>query len=78
MDLLEILSMPEWEGFPELSINVPPLTMKEAAALQSILPSDSELTIQQVEDLGFSLEPSKITAFQNYYRYYPTLAEVVL
>lgn len=68
----------DWEGVMPQPINIPPLTFKEAAALQSILPSATTLKREDVQKLGFDLPEEKIRAFERFYRYYPAFAEVVV
>lgn len=59
-----------------LKIGVPPLTMKEKAVLDQLLPSPSAPTYDEVQTLGFKLKPSQINAYHEFYRYYPVYGEL--
>ena len=61
-----------------LKINVPPLTLKEKACLDQLLPLADPPTQQDVEELGFRLKPLQIDAYHRFYRYYPMFGEVVV
>lgn len=68
------------EGFLDeakhISIGVPPLTFKEKACLDQLMPSVEVPTEKDVEKLGFKLKPSQIMAYHQYYRHYPTFSEI--
>ena len=66
-----------WPGLPTKPIAAPPLTMREAAVLQSLLPCATKLTRADVQKLGFDLEEEQIEAFEMYYRQYPAFAQIV-
>ena len=53
-----------------LQIGVPPLTFKEKASLDQLLPKVSPPTEQDVNELGFKLKPSHINAYHSFYRHY--------
>ncbi|WP_421866059.1 O-methyltransferase [Parvibaculum sp.] len=74
----DIVSSPEWQGFVEQPITAPLLTVREAAALQAKLPGGRKLTRRVVQSLGFDLDDAQIQAFERYYRYYPSYAQVML
>lgn len=67
-----------WGGRPELPITTPLLTLKEAAVLQAQLPRRSPLTRKSVQRLGFDLEEEQIRAFEKFYKYYPSFAQITL
>lgn len=62
----------------QLSIGVPPLTLKEKASLDQLMPCDSSPTEPEVSELGFRLKPSQIAAYHRFYRYYPMFGEVTI
>jgi hypothetical protein len=70
------VSSHEWPGIALEPIIIPPLTIKEAAALQTQLPRAGRLTRAAVRRLGFDLEEQHIRCFQKYYRYYPAYAQI--
>lgn len=74
----ELVSSQSWEGFIGQPITAPLLTIREAAALQAKLPGGRKLTRRMVKSLGFDLDDEQIQAFERYYRYYPSYAQVVL
>ena len=61
-----------------LSIGVPPLTLKEKACFDQLLPCDPAPTKEAVEQLGFRLKPTQINAYHQFYRYYPMFGEVAI
>ncbi|MEP4377659.1 MAG: O-methyltransferase [Paracoccaceae bacterium] len=67
----------EWPCLIDEPIIAPHLTVREATVLQSLLPSDSNLSRDAVRELGFDLEPEQIQAFQKYYKQYPAFAQIV-
>lgn len=67
----------DWPGFVDNAIEAPHLTSKEVAVLQANLPKRGGMTRDAVQGLGFDLEETQIEAFETYYRYYPTFAQVV-
>lgn len=60
----------------QLEIGVPPLTFKEKASLDQLMPTDEVPTGPQVEALGFRLKPSQIESYHSFYRHYPAFGEV--
>jgi hypothetical protein len=74
---LDEISKPAWPAKPPAPVKAPHLTSREAAALQAKLPSESVLTRADVQALGFDLEEDQLTAFQLYYREYPSFAQVL-
>lgn len=73
----DVIVQPSWPCKPRQPIKAPHLTIKEAAVLQSQLPSDTALTRQKVQELGFDLEDEEVAAFEAYYRHYPAFAQIV-
>ena len=65
-----------WRCRPGKVIRAPHLTIREALALQAMLPSAESLTRQQVQDAGFDLKEEQIQVYEEYYREYPNFAEV--
>ncbi len=61
-----------------LRIGVPPLTFKEKASLDQLLPKVTPPTEQEVESLGFKLKPSQIKSYHRFYRHYPVFGEVAV
>ena len=74
----ELIYSSEWEGQPELSIAIPPLTMKEVGALKALLPGEGTevLTAEKIGELGFRLNEKCLPIFEKYYKYYPSFAQV--
>ena len=63
----------EWIGIDANPITVPPLTPKEALALQELLPRTfGALTRADVRALGFDLEDGQVESFERHYLRYPT------
>ena len=62
----------------QLSIGVPPLTLKEKASLDQLMPCNPAPTESDVSELGFRLKPSQIEAYHRFYRYYPMFGEVTI
>ena len=62
----------------QLSIGVPPLTLKEKASLDQLMPCDSAPTAAEISELGFRMKPSQIEAYHRFYRYYPMFGEVTI
>lgn len=65
-------------GSVQLSIGVPPLTLKEKASLDQLMPCDPAPTEASVSVLGFKLKPSQIESYHRFYRYYPMFGEVAI
>jgi hypothetical protein len=68
---------PEWRCFPGKPIVAPHLTLRETSLLQAQLPSDTPLTRDTVQKLGFDLADDQIEAFSIYYREYPSFVQIV-
>ena len=62
----------------QITIKVPPLTLKEKATLDQLMPCDTTPTEDMVSQLGFRLKPSQIEAYHNFYRYYPMFGEITI
>jgi hypothetical protein len=73
----DLVNGTSWPCFPRKPISAPPLTMREAAALQKLLPCATKLTRVDIQNLGFDLEEDQIEAFETYYRQYPAFAQIV-
>jgi hypothetical protein len=71
-----VVNSPAWPGIAREPVIIPPLTIKEAAALQTLLPHRRRLTRAAVRRLGFDLEDRHIRCFEKYYRYYPAYAQI--
>ncbi len=61
-----------------MQIGVPPLTLKEKAGLDQLLPSINPPTDEDVQQLGFRLKPTQIVAYHRFYRHYPMFGEVAI
>ena len=72
----EVLGSGKWSGKPLKAIMAPHLTLREAAVLQSQLPSANQLTRKLINGLGFDLEEDQIETFQTYYKQYPAFAQI--
>jgi hypothetical protein len=73
----DLVNGKSWPALPAKPIAAPPLTMREAAVLQSLLPCATKLTRGDIQKLGFDLEEDQIEAFETYYREYPAFAQIV-
>ncbi len=67
-----------WECCPSEPIIAPNLTVKEALALQSLLPNGAGISKNDVRNLGFDLEEEHVRVYEKYYREYPTYAQVLI
>lgn len=65
-----------WGGCPSMPITAPLLTLKEAAILQAQLPRARPLNRKTIQKLGFDLEEDQIKAFERFYKYYPSFAQI--
>ncbi len=72
-----VVNLATWPCCPAKPIVAPHLTMREAAMLQSKLPSVEQLSREIVRSLGFDLEVGQIETFQSYYKQYPTFAQIL-
>ncbi len=70
------VSSPNWPAITDYPIVTPPLTLKEAAVLQSQLPATRRLTRRAIQRLGFDLEEDQLRSFERFYRYYPIFAQI--
>lgn len=63
-------------GEEQVEIDVPPLTLKEKAALDQLLPSEQVLTADDVENtLRFRLKESQVESYYRFYKHYPVYGE---
>jgi hypothetical protein len=74
---VDMVARTSWPGIPPMPIVAPHLTIREASALQALLPSAARLTRETIQTLGFDLEDEQIAAFETYYRQYPSFAQIV-
>lgn len=65
-----------WEGFADLAIVAPHLTLKELAVLQAQMPRTDAMDRAAVQELGFDLGEDQIEVFRRYYRLYPAFAQL--
>lgn len=72
----EVVGNRAWPSIVRQRILAPHLTVKEAATLQAELPSARRLTRAKVRRLGFDLADEQLAAFERYYRYFPSFAQV--
>ena len=72
----DAVSKVKWRCKPERPIHAPHLTIREALALQAMLPRSEQLTREQVQEAGFDLREEQIHVYEDYYREYPSFAEV--
>lgn len=62
---------------PDRPIDAPLLTIREAAVLQSLLPTSERLSREIVRSNGFDLDDDQIATFETYYREYPVFAQII-
>ena len=74
----EVVKARTWKCRPLDPIVSPLLTMREAMALQSLLPRQEALTKDSVVGLGFDLKEEQIQAYERYYKEYPAFAQIVI
>lgn len=67
----------KWPGTVPEPVVAPHLTSKEVAILQSKLPAAKSMSRTDVQALGFDLEEEQIQAFRQFYRHYPTFAQII-
>ena len=61
----------------QISIGVPPMTMKEKVTLDQLMPCDSAPTENDVKErCGFRMKKSQIENYHRFYRYYPVYGEI--
>ena len=71
-------TIPRMDDNEQLSIDIPPLTLKEKATLDQLMPSDNAPIEDVVKKFGCLLKPSQIEAYRRFYRYYPMFGEVTI
>lgn len=69
------LLMPEQPD--QFVVDAPPLTYKEKAALDFLMPTNRSPTVETVKKQGFTLKSKQIKAYSRLHRYYPTFGEIV-
>lgn len=74
----KIVGSRNWPSIVSKPVTVPPLTLREAASLQSELPRSRPLTRSAVRALGFDLEVEHLRSFEKFYRYYPFYAQIAV
>lgn len=72
----ETVKSSQWEGIVAGLINIPPLTIREKAALDQVMPSAVALTPADIDKMGFPLKGEQIASYQKHYIHYPMLGEV--
>jgi hypothetical protein len=65
-----------WTGKIPLKIQAPHLTIKEINCIQSNLPRRTKLTRKSIKRMGFDLKDKQIKIFEEFYKYYPSYAEI--
>lgn len=73
----EVIDTKSWKCRPEERIIAPHLTIREVAALQSMLPNPENLSRATIRDKGFDLKDEQIESFQKYYREYPVFVQII-
>lgn len=71
-----LVAAESWNGIVGETIEAPPMTLREIAALQAELPAVASLTRERVQELGFDLHERQVRSFQKYYKYLPSFAEI--
>ena len=71
-------TIPRMNDRKQISIEVPPLTLKEKATLDQLMPCDDTPIEDVVQQFGNRLKPAQIKAYRRFYRYYPTFGEVTI
>ena len=66
-----------WRCSPSRQISAPLLTVREALALQAMLPTHQPLTRAAIQNAGLDLDEDQIAVFEMYYREYPAYAQIV-
>ncbi|HYD27286.1 O-methyltransferase [Brevundimonas sp.] len=72
----DIVGADSWPGWVERPVLAPHLTGKEVSVIQAKLPTRRTLSRETIQALGFDLEDEQIQAFKEFYRHYPTFAQV--
>ena len=71
-------TIPRMDDSEQISIEVPPLTLKEKATLDQLMPCGDAPIEDVVRKFGDRLKPTQIEAYRRFYRYYPTFGEVTI
>ncbi len=66
----------DWEGFPEIEISAPPLTLREQATIQAMLPKRGVLGKNGLARKGIHLDAEGIAKIAQFYRHYPQFAMI--
>lgn len=72
------ITIPRMNDREQISIEVPPLTLKEKATLDQLMPCDDAPIEDIARKFGDRLRPTQIEAYRRFYRYYPTFGEVTI
>lgn len=70
--------IPRMDDNEQISIDIPPLTLKEKATLDQLMPSDNAHIEDVVRQFDCRLKSSQIDAYRRFYRYYPMFGEVTI
>ena len=65
-----------WPAIHDQLIESEPLTLREIFALSRLVPSETEITVDDVKKLGFEITESQLRFFERDYLHYPTFAEI--
>ena len=65
----------DWPSLFSETVVVPPLTVREVLALQSLLPNPGGLKRQRVQELGFDLDQTSLDAFAQHFLRYPIFGQ---
>ena len=77
MKILDKMPSGNKTGEDQISIGVPPMTMKEKATLDQLMPCDFVPTENDVEKrCGFLMKKSQIENYHRFYLYYPVYGEI--
>lgn len=72
----EAVKEKSWPSWPSKAVTTPPLTIREISILQAELPRRTKLTRASIKRLGFDLEENQVEAYEKFYKYYPTYAQI--
>lgn len=72
----EAINERSWPSSPDIAVTTPPLTIREISSLQAHLPRRTKLTRAAIKRLGFDLEENQIEAYEQFYKTYPTYAQI--
>jgi hypothetical protein len=73
-----VITSGKWEGISNKTIEIPPLTLKEKMAIDRALPSNTNITEDQIKGMGFQLRQAQIDSYQRYYLHYPMFGEFLI